>query len=358
MSLAATLVASTLAPPTRRRYECGVPAPPPPLLSTLLAQDTARTTLERALARGKVHHAYLFDGPEGVGKERAALGLAQALVCERRGEGGAAACGACSACQRVVVRKGEARPVHPDVVILERGLYAPEQIGRRSPETQDLSIDQVRTLVLARAAFPPHEGRARVFIVRRAEELSQGAANALLKTLEEPPARTHFVLLSSRAGSLLPTIQSRTLRVRFGPLPEAVVLRLLVESGVPEAAATPVSRLARGSMAEAATLADPEATAAREAFVDKTIESLGTRGLAKALEVADDAKKTKDDLEVHLAAVAERLGELARREALDGRDGVAQAEQFRLVLTALRQLGGNAAAQLTVESMLIRMRSV
>src|SRR5262249_45105126 len=126
----------------------------PPMLSTVLAQDTAVGTLRAALARGRVHHAYLFDGPDGVGKELAALGLAQALVCERRVPGGDAACGACSACRRVAPRatpSGNARsggnagaraglPTHPDVVLLERGLYEPAQIGRRTPETQELSI--------------------------------------------------------------------------------------------------------------------------------------------------------------------------------------------------------------------------
>src|ERR1700722_14298198 len=178
------------------------------LLSTVRAQPTAVDTLRRALAGERVHHAYLFDGPEGVGKERTALGLAQALVCERRSPGSADACGQCRACARAIPRPGEGRPLHPDVVVLERGLYDPVTIGRRTPETQDLSIDQVRVLVLARAAFPPLEGRAKVFIVRRAEELSSAAANALLKTLEEPGPRTHFVLLSSVADSLLPTIRS------------------------------------------------------------------------------------------------------------------------------------------------------
>src|SRR5579864_5978176 len=205
------------------------------LLSTVRAQPTAVDTLRRALTANRVHHAYLFDGPDGVGKERTALGLAQALVCERRSPGSPDACGACRACARAVPRAGEGRPLHPDVVVLERGLYDPAAIGRRTPETQDLSIDQVRTLVLARAAFPPVEGRAKVFIVRRAEELSQPAANALLKTLEEPGPRTHFVLMSAVANALLATIRSRTQRVRFGLLPDDVVTELLTERGVERA---------------------------------------------------------------------------------------------------------------------------
>src|SRR5580693_5375272 len=117
-----------------------------PLLPTVRSQATAVATLQRALAKERVHHAYLFEGPCGVGKERTAFGLAQALVCERRAEGMADACGECSSCRRAVPRPGEARPIHPDVVVLERGLYEPTSIGRRTPETQDISIDQVQTL--------------------------------------------------------------------------------------------------------------------------------------------------------------------------------------------------------------------
>jgi DNA polymerase-3 subunit delta' len=329
---------------------------PAPLLSTLLAQDTARATLERALTSDRVHHAYLFDGPEGVGKERAALGLAQALVCERRGRGQSAACGECSACIRVPIRPGDSRPLHPDVVILERGLYAPEQIGARSPETQGISIQQVRTLVLARAAFPPHEGKARVYILRRADELLPGAANALLKTLEEPGDRTHFVLLSSRTDDLLPTIRSRTLRVRFRPLPDAIVLRLLSEQGTAPADASAVAKLARGSMAEASTLADPDATAAREAFVESATAALGARGLAGLLEVADEAKKQKDALPLYLVALAQRLADDAVAEVKAGGSGLTAARRYSFALAAARELDGNASAQLVTESMLLRMR--
>ena len=247
--------------------------------------------------------------------------------------------------------------MHPDVVLLERGLYAPEQIGRRTPETQDLSIDQVRTLVLARAAFAPHEGRARVFILRRAEELSTGAANALLKTLEEPGDRTHFVLLSASADSLLATIRSRTQRIRFGPLPEAIVARLLVQGGASPADAAAVAKLARGSMTEATALADPEATAERDAFVDQALAALQGKGLGPLLEVAEDAKKQKDALPLHLIALANRLAEGATQNAHDGIGTVTPANRYQLALRALRQLDGNASAQLVVESMLIRMRA-
>ena len=109
------------------------------LLSTIEGQDVALEILRRALRTGRVHHAYLFDGPAGVGKELAAFGLAQALVCESPRED-REACGACSACARAVPEAG-LRPKHPDVHLLGRGVWEPAQIGRRTPETAELSID-------------------------------------------------------------------------------------------------------------------------------------------------------------------------------------------------------------------------
>ncbi|HEY2516362.1 MAG TPA: DNA polymerase III subunit, partial [Polyangiaceae bacterium] len=340
------------------------PSPPPlpsPALATVQAQETSVATLRRALATGRVHHAYLFDGPEGVGKELAAFGLAQALVCERRGVDLPAdeACGACSACLRALPRAETRRPVHPDVVVIERGLYEPGTIGRRTQESQDISIDQIRTLVLARASFAPHEGRAKVFVIRRAEELSTSAANALLKTLEEPNARTHFVLLTSQPDALLPTIRSRTQRVRFAPLPDAVVVGLLAARGLEPARAQEIARLSAGSMQTALVHADDGASAAREAFVTRALEAIEAPTMGPALELAEDAKKEKGELATRLAALASSLAVRGAAEAdARGRAADTAASRYLLALAAMRELEGNASAQLVVESMMIRMRAV
>ncbi len=350
--------------------------PPTPLLDAVLAQDTAVSTLRRALAGGRVHHAYLFDGPAGVGKELAAFGLAQALVCEtrrdngERGGSGDRACGTCSSCTRAVPREETTRPVHPDVVVLERGLYEPGQIGRRTPESQDISIDQVRSLVLARAAYGPHEGRAKVFLVRRAEELSVPAANALLKTLEEPGQRTHFVLLTAQASLLLPTILSRTQRVRFGYLPEATVTAILTGRGVEPGRAAEIARLAGGSVETALGLADPEESEHRTAFVAAALRAIDAPDMGPALDLAEDAKKAKDALPLRIAALASALGARGSAAAAAGqpgaagargreaREAVACAARYSLAISALGELDGNASAQLVVEAMLARMRAV
>ena len=230
----------------------------------ILGQDAAIGTLRRALGAGRVHHAYRFEGPDGVGKERAAFALAQALVCEAT-DGRREGCGSCSACRRAVaLSTAEPRvPLHPDVLIVERNLYPAGAIGNKSDEAKNISVNQVRRVVISRLAFLPHEGRGRLIIVRRAEELSVSAANALLKTLEEPPAGTHFVLLTSRGRELIDTIRSRTLLVRFAPLGESVIRQILGALGVSAEAMSLAIELCAGSAQAALESADPAASEQR-----------------------------------------------------------------------------------------------
>jgi DNA polymerase-3 subunit delta' len=305
-----------------------------------------------------VHHAYLFDGPNGVGKELAAWGLAQALVCERRAPGQPDACGVCSACTRAIPRPPATTSRHPDIVVIERGLYDPPAIGRRTPEVQEISIDQVRTLVLAHAAFPPREGRAKVFLVRRAEELGLSAANALLKTLEEPGANTYFVLLSSAPDALLPTIRSRTQRVRFGTLPNEVIVDVLVARGVDPAKAAAVAPLSAGSVQQAIALSDEEMSRQRQEFVDSVVAAAEARDVTPALDLAEGAKKiAKPDLVAALEGLAAALA-IAGREGAHRDDASADVAcaRFALTLEAIEQIEGNVSQQLAVEAMLIGMR--
>ncbi len=329
------------------------------IMSRVRSQDTAVQVLRRAVAAGSVHHAYLFEGPAGVGKELAALGLAQALVCERRAPGESDACGTCSACLRANLTEDRVTR-HPDITILERALYEPQRIGRRTPESQDISIDQVRTLVLARAAFGPHEGRAKVFIVRRAEELGTSAANALLKTLEEPGDKTHFILLSAQPGDLLPTVRSRTMRVRFGSLPEATVKALLVEQGKDEGVATRAAALAGGTMAEAMITADPDLLAERDAFVSDVLGAITQAERGRGYELAEQAKKDKTKLTADLVALARALHLRLRAETTDTARPAANArriaEAFAMVTESADNLAGNNNPQLVVESLYFKLR--
>jgi DNA polymerase-3 subunit delta' len=162
----------------------------------LAGQERVVALLHRAIERSRVPHAYLFSGPTGAPMLDTALALACALNCMTApGEG----CGECEACSKII------QGIHPDVVTLVREGAA-----------QIVPIESVRNQVIARIGLPPHEADVRVFIVEEATSMAPPAANALLKTLEEPPQRTLFVLCTTAPEQLLPTIRSRCQRVRFG----------------------------------------------------------------------------------------------------------------------------------------------
>jgi DNA polymerase-3 subunit delta' len=300
-----------------------------------------------------LHHAYRFEGPDGVGKEAAAFALAQALLCERPA---ALGCGECGACRRAVrIAEDDPRvPQHPDVVLLQRGLYPPSALGTSSRESVAIGVEQVRRLVLARIGFSPHEGRALVFIVRDAHELSLPAANALLKTLEEPPPSVHFVLLTSQPKRLLDTIRSRTLPIRFGPLPESVVVGILERHGK----SPDFARDAAGSASSALELAGEEGHKAREEFVQGAIAALQAPALDAAIAFAGARPDDRDALLGYLGHLAQHFAAVAReRVGNDPAAAEAAARRYAVVLEARDTVEKNAQPALTLESMIARLRA-
>ncbi len=321
----------------------------------ILGQPTAVDTLRRALESGKVHHAYRFEGPDGVGKEMAAFALAQCLVCND--PKGAFACGTCSACQRVVKLSSEPPhvPKHPDVVLIERGLYPAAMLGTDGTETNTINLPQIRKLVLSRAGYPPHEGRALVIIVRRADELNVNAANALLKTLEEPPDRTHFILLTCRPHRLLDTIRSRTLAVRFAPLADDVLATILDHHG----ASRDVIALAAGSASLALALADASSLSAKQAFVAAMTQGLEAPDLAQALSQLDVKGSDRIELREHLGWYAQHLAMTARRRIADNApEARRDARRYSMVLSTMSDIERNANPQLAIEALVTQLRRI
>ncbi len=200
----------------------------------------------RAVRQNRLAHAYLFTGPAGVGKRLFATELAKALLCEGPDRGDLEACDRCPAC--ALVDAG----THPD--------FFP---AGRPADSQTLPIDVVRELGRNLALKPARGGR-KVALLDDADDLhdpvtSHAAANAFLKTLEEPPPRSVLILIGTSAELQLPTIVSRCQLVRFRPLPEDLVAELLRERGVTDPAlARRLSRLGNGSPGQALELADPE----------------------------------------------------------------------------------------------------
>jgi DNA polymerase III subunit delta' len=255
-----------------------------PRIADVLGQDRVIAQLRAAITRGRVHHAYLFTGPPGSGKRATALAFASALNClahpdEPLGEG----CDSCDACSRI------AAGIHPDVVTLAREGAA-----------QIVPIESIRANVIARVGLPPHEARMRVFVVDEATALQGAAANALLKTLEEPPARTMFVLATTAPEQLLPTIRSRCQRIHFTPAP-------------------------------------------------------GPRGVGDAIALAARATEGKGDAAAGLELAAHRLHAIARERAAAG-DGAAArraAARGRRALDAITALTlHNALGPLAIEALL------
>src|SRR5947208_1306719 len=221
-----------------------MPIPP------LYGHEGTRNRLVGAIASGRLPQALLLEGPRGVGKQRLALWLAQALVCERAGgKAGAEAregCGECQPCKLVLNLS------HPDVhwfvpleltkksgdadkqvEVVEEALAAEMAARREQPLYEAPSglashgIAAVR-LLLRRLALKPAMGSRKVFVIGDAERLvpqvgAEAAANALLKALEEPPANTVFVLTAAAPEALLPTILSRVVRVRVARTADSIV---------------------------------------------------------------------------------------------------------------------------------------
>ena len=197
-------------------------------------QPLALQILQTHLRQQRIAPAYLFAGPEGVGKRLTALELAKALNCQQP-EG---PCGQCPHCRRII------RQIHPDVHLLTpKGALGV------------IHMEGVRQ-ILGRIALRPFMGRYQVAILDGADRLTEEAANGLLKSLEEPPSQTRFVLLTSQPSSCLPTIVSRCQLIRFQRLPASVIAQLLVRQQTCDAAtAEQVSRLAQGSCERAVELA-------------------------------------------------------------------------------------------------------
>jgi len=190
--------------------------------------------LRLALANGRLHHAYLFLGPEGVGKRTVALALAKAIHC---GEAANDFCGRCANCARIEDRN------HPDVRMIE------PLAGKK-----EISIQQIRE-VEKELIFRSFSGKKKIAVIDPATLMNLSSQNALLKTLEEPPQESLLILIASNAGALLPTLRSRCLRLAFGPLsPDLVAGFLVSQRGMKPNEAQVFAALSMGSLGAAVDL--------------------------------------------------------------------------------------------------------
>jgi DNA polymerase-3 subunit delta' len=328
--------------------------------------------LARSVARESLPPSLIFAGPAGVGKRLVATALAQALNClNTRNDLQTVpfaetfdACGTCAACTRI------ARGVHPDILVLEPG------------DSGSIKIEQVREVV-DRAGYRPFEGRRRVVVIDEADALVPAAQHALLKTLEEPPSLSVFVLVTARPDVLLPTVRSRCPRLNFRPLSPNEIAGALVARGQTETAARAVAAAADGSLGRALEASADDFVQARDVARQVLARAASTTDPRRRIEGAKDllantggatGAADRSQLAVHLRAMASLLrdiellgaradaGRLANpdvRPALDRLTETYQGDRgiraFTAVDRALAALEGNAGVKTVADWLVLEL---
>jgi DNA polymerase-3 subunit delta' len=266
------------------------------LLRPVLGHHEARTQLAAALASGRMPHAWLFSGPRGVGKASLAVQFAARLL--------GAAPTAPFACDDVdPVGRLVAAQSHPDFRLLRR------PVDDKGKEKSEIPVALVREEVIDFFQLRPAMGGWRVAVVDAVDELNRNGANALLKTLEEPPPQSVLILVSHGEKPLLPTVRSRCRGLAFKPLGDDDAVAALAARGIGADAAREALGLAPGRPGRALALAEPAALAAAQAAAGV----LGARARADALAAA--LREGGKGEPAYASAVGALAGDLARRAA-------------------------------------------
>ena len=248
---------------------------------SIIGQEGVVRYLKDAVRTGKISHAYLISGDRGSGKKTVADAFAAALECRVLDDD---ACGKCPDCQRVM------HGTHPDVVHIR-------------PVKGLISVDQVREDIVRASSVKPYSGKYRIFIVENAETMNQQAQNALLKTLEEPPAYAVILLLSLSAEALLPTVVSRCVRLDLRAVPDDKISRYLVKScAVSEYEANLAASYAQGNIGralEAATSAEFSEMIGRTVYLLKQIHELPLGEMIMFIrEMTNEKEKAQEFLDI------------------------------------------------------------
>ncbi|MDZ4184423.1 MAG: DNA polymerase III subunit delta' [Desulfuromonadales bacterium] len=237
----------------------------------ILGHERQKAILKRAQSSGRLAHAYLFEGPEGVGKRLMALALARSLFCVTKN-----GCGECPACRKVDHQN------HPDLHIVEA-------------DGNTIKIEQIRALQ-KELSFRPLEGERKICVIEAAEKMNASSGNALLKTLEEPSGHALLILLTSRPDAVLPTIRSRCQRLPFSRLPTAIIRRALAEADAGnEAHAHILATLSDGSFHKALGR-DRDLYLERRKTILKAVTALSHGSYLPLFELAAELAEEKERL--------------------------------------------------------------
>ena len=205
---------------------------------SIIGQEQIKEHMQNALQTKKVSHAYIIHGEKSSGKEFIAKVFAMALQCEK---GGVEPCNACHSCKQTLSKN------QPDIIY----------VTHEKPNT--ISVEDIRSQVNNDVAIKPYSSKYKVYIINEAEKMTVQAQNAILKTLEEPPAYVVILLLVSNLQTLLPTILSRCVTLNMKPVSDTLVRKYLMEElQVPDYRADVCVAFARGNIGKAKALASSE----------------------------------------------------------------------------------------------------
>ncbi|GAK56808.1 DNA polymerase III, delta prime subunit [Candidatus Vecturithrix granuli] len=324
--------------------------------SHILGQEQAITVLQNALRHQRVPQAYIFAGPEGVGKKFTALMLAKALNCHELDDD---ACDRCNSCHKID------EGIHPDVRVI-------------APDGQFIKIDQIRALQKD-AGYKPFEGRKKVYILDQAEAMRAESANSLLKTLEEPTTDCIIILVTANVYALLPTVMSRCQLVRFVILGIEPLTTLLVrQKQIDPERARLIASLAEGCPGRALAM-DAEETLDKRNQVEHLLHRLssGLQDVRVIFEQAEQLSAEKSTLQEYLDILLawyrdmHLLREHGNTRLIANVDAVPRLKEtafqlpashlrrlFEIVYQAKMDILRNANAQLALEVMLISLTEV
>ena len=324
--------------------------------SDIIGHERPKTILQASLRQDHIAHAYLFHGDEGIGKRLVALRLAQALNCES-GDG-SDACGACRSCMQIEAR------THPDFLAVEPD---PELANPQ------IKIEQIRDLE-HQIAFQPLVGRKKVFLINDADRMTLGAANALLKTLEEPPDHSVLLLVSGRPSALPATVRSRCQSLRFMPPARTQVeAALILKREIPPADARLLAAASQSRLGAALTM-DLAATRATHDELCAIASPQTLRSVTAILTAAEAFHKSdrgpevldwlsqwiRDLLLVCIGADQDHLIHADRLAALKTAARSARADQLANLLDEIdalqRSAGRNLNLHMALETVLLRLR--
>ena len=304
-----------------------------PGFESIIDQERPVRILTTFLENGTIPHALLFTGIEGVGKESTAVTFAMACNCAGETSNTIRQetnipCGTCKPCLKIAAGS------HPDII-------------RVKPSGPFIKIDQIRSLCQT-IAMKPYEARRRVVIISDAQAMNPAAGNALLKMLEEPPARTILILLATHTSDLLPTIVSRCQQLRFKPISRRYLESVLVQMhGLAAGDAQIITTMADGSLSRALRMHRSHWINRRNWLINE-MEALSTASINRLLAFGEQLSKNKNALQDSLEVMKAWLRDLV----------VGQLNPERIINQDLAPRIGRVSQQMSIDVLLDKIDTI